>query len=97
MSIFDIFQKLEKELKNKDVVFVSVSCDSDEQAWKKKMADMNMHGIQLLDKDNTLGDALNVKGIPFYLIYDKQGNLHTYNAKRPSTGEVIKDILEGLK
>ena len=91
------FQKLEKELKNKDVVFVSVSCDSDEQAWKKKMADMNMHGIQLLDKDNTLGDALNVKGIPFYLIYDKQGNLHTYNAKRPSTGEVVKDILEGLK
>ena len=90
-------QKLEKELKNKDVVFVSVSCDSDENAWRKKMADLNMHGIQLLDNGNSLGDALNVKGIPFFLIYDKQGNLHTYNAKRPSSGEVIKEILEGLQ
>ena len=90
-------QKLEKELKNKDVVFLSVSCDSDEQAWRNKMSELNMHGIQLLDKDNSLGDALNVKAIPFFLIYDKQGNLHTYNAKRPSSGEVLKDILEGLK
>lgn len=92
-----LLQKLEKELKNKDVVFVSVSCDSDDQAWKKKMSELDMHGIQLLDNGNSLGDALNVRGIPFFLIYDKQGNLHTYNAKRPSSGEVIKEILEGLK
>lgn len=90
-------QKLEAELQNKDVVFVSISCDSDEQAWKNKIAEIGMHGIQLIDKENALGDALNIKGIPFYLIYDKQGNLHTYNAKRPSSGEAIKEILEGLK
>lgn len=91
------FQKLEAELKNEDVVFVSISCDSDEQAWKNKMAELGMHGIQLIDNGNALGDALNVKAIPFYLIYDKQGILHTYNAKRPSSGEIIKEILEGLK
>lgn len=88
---------LEKELKNKNVVFVSVSCDTDVQAWKNKMKELGMHGHQLLDVDNTLGDALNVKGIPFYLIYDKQGNLHTYGAKRPSTGRFLKEQLEGLK
>lgn len=90
-------KKLEKELENKDVVFVSVSCDTDVLAWKNKMKELDMQGVQLLDKENVLGDALNVKGIPFYLIYDKEGNLHTYGAKRPSTGFVLKEILEGLK
>lgn len=90
-------KRLEKELENKDVVFVSVSCDTDVQAWKNKMKALDMHGVQLLDKDNSLGTALNVKGIPFFLIYDKNGNLHTYGARRPSTGRVLKELLEGLK
>ena len=90
-------QKLEKELNNKNVVFVSISCDTDELAWKNKMKEYNMHGNQLLDKENALGDALNVKAIPFFLIYDKNGCLHTYGAKRPSSGTVIKEILEKLK
>ena len=90
-------QQLEKELNNDDVVFVSVSSDRDEQAWRNKMAELKMHGNQLLDVDNTLGDALNVKGIPFFVIYDKEGNLHTYGALRPSTGTRLRSVLEGLK
>lgn len=90
-------QKLEAELQNKDVVFVSVSCDADELAWKNRMKELNVHGVQLLDKDNALGDALNVKAIPFFVIYDKEGYLHTYGAMRPSSGDAIKQLLEGLK
>ena len=30
-------QKLEKELENKDVVFLSISIDQNPSAWKKKM------------------------------------------------------------
>lgn len=89
-------KKLEKELKNKDVVFVSVSSDTDEQAWKNKMKELDMHGHQYLDKGNTLCEALNVKGIPFFVIYDKAGNLYTYGAMRPSTGARLKDFLESL-
>ena len=89
-------KKLEKELNNDNVVFVSVSSDKDEQAWRNKMKELDMHGYQFLDKDNTLGDALNVKGIPFFVIYDKDGNLHTYGALRPSTGSRLKSVLEGL-
>ena len=90
-------QQLEKELNNDNVVFVSVSSDKDEQAWRNKMVELKMHGHQLLDIDNTLGDALNVKGIPFFVIYDKEGNLHTYGALRPSTGTRLRSMLEGLK
>lgn len=90
-------KRLEKELKNKDVVFVSVSSDTDEQAWKNKMKELDMHGHQYLDKGNTLCEALNVKGIPFFVIYDKAGNLYTYGAMRPSTGARLKDFLESLR
>ena len=89
-------QKLEKELRNDDVVFVSISSDKDEQAWRSKMEELKMHGNQLLDKDNTLCDALNVKGIPFFVIYDKAGNLYTYGAMRPSSGARLRDFLESL-
>ena len=89
-------KKLEEELNNDNVVFVSVSSDKDEQAWRNKMNELKMHGNQFLDKDNTLGEALNVKGIPFFVIYDKDGDLHTYGALRPSTGARLKSMLEGL-
>ena len=89
-------KKLESELNNEDVVFVSVSSDKDEQAWRNKMNELGMHGYQFLDKENTLGDALNVKGIPFFVIYDKEGNLHTYGALRPSSGINLRSMLEGL-
>lgn len=90
-------QKLESELKNKDVVFVSISTDTDVKAWKNKMSELKMHGIQLLDSDNSLSNALNVKMIPFFAIYDKEGKLHTYGAMRPSSGDKLKEVLEGLE
>ena len=90
-------QALEKELQNENVVFLSISTDTDKEAWKKKMAELDMHGNQLHDRDNTLCNALNVKGIPFFLIYDKEGKLHTYKAMRPSRGDVLKELLEGLE
>ena len=90
-------QALEKELQNSDVVFLSISTDIDKDAWKNKMSQLNMHGHQLHDRDGTLCNSLNVKGIPFFLIYDKDGNLHTYKAMRPSSGDVLKAFLEALE
>lgn len=90
-------QALEKELQNENVVFLSISTDTDKEAWKKKMVELGMHGNQLHDRDNTLCNALNVKGIPFFLIYDKEGKLHTYKAMRPSSGDALKAFLEALE
>lgn len=90
-------QALEKELQDENVVFLSISTDTDKVAWKKKMTELNMHGNQLHDRDNTLCNALNVKGIPFFLIYDKEGKLHTYKAMRPSSGDALKAFLEALE
>lgn len=90
-------QQLEKSLKNKKVTFLSISIDGTEEAWKKKMDEKNMHGHQLWNPENTLGKALNVKGIPFFAIYDPDGNLYMHGAPRPSQGLGLVKLLEGLK
>lgn len=90
-------QKLEKKLKNKKVAFVSVSIDASEQAWKKKLEEKDMHGYQYWNPDGTLGKALNVKGIPFFVIYDPDGKLYMHGAPRPSQGPGLVELLEGLK
>ena len=92
-----VLQQLEKTLKNKNVTFVSISIDATEDAWKKKLDEKHMHGHQLWNPDGTLGKALNVKGIPFFAIYDPNGNLYMHGAPRPSQGPGLVELLEGLK
>ena len=92
-----VLQKLEKELKNDKVVFVSISIDSTEEPWKKKMEEKQMHGHQLWNPENTLGQALNVKGIPFFAIYDPEGCLYMHGAPRPSQGPGLVKVREGWK
>ena len=90
-------QALEKEFEGGDVVFVSVSTDADTDAWKAKLKELDMHGNQLHDRDGKLSQILNVGGIPFFVVYDKEGKLHTYGALRPSMGEPLKTFLKELK
>lgn len=89
-------QKLEKEIQNPNVKFVSISIDKNEKAWRAKMKMLNMHGHQFLNQDNSLAEALNVRGIPFFMIYDKEGKLYMSNAPRPSHPQ-LKNLLEELK
>ena len=89
-------QRLEEKLKDSDVVFVSVSTDTDKQAWKDKMQELKLDGIQLLDEEGNFAKALNIVSLPFFLVYDKEGKLHTYGAMRPSNANTEK-FLKGLK
>lgn len=92
-----VLQQLEKTLKNKNVVFLSISIDATQEPWLKKMDEKHMHGNQLWNPGNTLGKALNVKGIPFFAIYDSDGKLYMHGAPRPSQGPGLVELLEGLK
>ncbi len=89
-------KELEKELQNKNVKFLSISLDKNQKAWKDKMKALDMHGNQWIDPNDQLAKALNVQGIPRFLIYDKNGNLYNGNAPRPSNPETLH-ILENLK
>lgn len=89
-------QQLEKDLQNNQVKFVSISLDRDEKAWKNKMKALDMHGNQWHDQNDALGRALNVQGIPRFLVYDKEGRLYNANAPRPSHPDT-REYLEKLK
>ena len=89
-------KKLEKELQNPNVTFLSISLDTSVDAWKNKVKALQLEGNLLNNKDNKLAEALNVSGIPHFLIYDPEGNLYNYNAPRPSNPG-LKPMLEELK
>lgn len=89
-------QKLERELKNPAVKFLSISIDRNEKSWKKKTEEMNLQGNQWLNKNNEISSRLNITAIPRFLLYDKDGKLININAFRPSNPQT-KEILEKLK
>ena len=90
-------QKLEEEMKDKDIVFLCVSVDPDENAWRKIIKEKEMGGKHLISKGNfesEITKLYNVKGIPRYVIIDKEGIIVDSNAKRPS--EEVKADLDEL-
>lgn len=89
-------QKLEKELNNPAVKFLSVSIDQNEKNWKKKTEELNLHGNQWFNKDDEISNFLNINAIPRFLLYDKEGKLMNIDATRPSNPQT-KEMLEQLK
>ena len=89
-------QKLEKDLNRRDIVFVSISLDTKRENWEKQMEQLHMHGNQWLVRDEAFADMMNVKGIPHFLLYGKDGTLLDYKTARPSSGDLLKSRLEHL-
>ncbi len=92
-------KKLKEQLEEKDVVFLYVSIDENEEAWKKLVTEKELKGVHLISKGNFNSDIsklYNVRGIPRYFIIDKEGKIADNNAKRPS-GNVQRDLEEFLK
>jgi len=89
-------KKLESELHDKDIAFVSI-CTFDEQSkWESFVKTQQLSGTQLFaPRDNAFTKMYNIQGIPRFLLIDKEGNIIDSNAKRPSD-PTLKDDLLGL-
>jgi peroxiredoxin len=86
--------KLHEEMKGKDIVFLSVSVDNDEKAWKKMVKSKKLPGVQLISTggfQSEIAKLYNVKGIPSYFIIGKDGLIVDNDAERPS-GNVKQDL-----
>ena len=91
-------QKLEEEMKCKDIVFMSYSVDktTDLAKWKTAIKDGKMSGVQLIgDADFKSPICVNYKitSIPRFLVFDKMGNIFSIDAPRPSE-PALKELLE---
>lgn len=91
--------RLRERYEGKDVVFVYLSIDQSEEAWKQCLPQV---GLDSLD-DNYLvlnsrtskimKEELRIKSIPRYLIYNREGRLVNDNAPRPSDKR-IENLLQ---
>jgi thiol-disulfide isomerase/thioredoxin len=91
-------EKLIDEMEGEDVVFLSISVDVNEAAWKKMVADKNMkgmHGISPGDFNAPIAKAYQVNGIPRYVLIDKDGNIADPNAPRPAEAKPALEALLG--
>ncbi len=91
-------QQLEHKYKGKDIVFVSISRDSNRDKWKSMVRERKLGGVQLIEKLPThseFSDWFMINAIPRFIILDKAGNVYDMNAPRPSdpTTEQILDRL----
>ena len=93
-------EKLQEDLKDNNVAFVSVSIDDTRDPWKKMVEKKEMKGIQLYSEGAWSSEIIKnfvVKGIPRFILLDENGIIVDNDAARPSGNikEVILEELEG--
>ncbi len=91
-----------KELKSRfegeeDLVFLYVSVDDDEQAWRRTVEQHDIKGVHLNVKGmrHDVAQSYNVQGVPSFFLIDREGIIHDNNPSRPS-GETIDEELNAL-
>lgn len=89
-------KKLEEEMKGTDVQVVSISVDEakDKDKWLKMIKDENLGGLQLFATGwGDIAQYYKIKGIPRFMVFDKQGRIVTVDSPRPSD-PALKALLE---
>ena len=90
--------KLEEQYAGKDIHFVGLSCDSNKSAWEKRIQKGDIKGIQLcIGPNSDFMQKYLVKGIPRFILLDREGKIVNANAPRPSdpkTSQLFEQLLE---
>lgn len=80
-------KKLEEELKDQNIAFVSISVDEekDHQKWKDFVNTEKLGGIQLFAKGwSEFAAYYKINAIPRFLVFDQDGKIVSVDAPRPS-------------
>lgn len=84
---------------NKNVVFVYISIDDEEENWKKAMEKHGIegaHGWQGSGWQGPVSTEYGVNSIPAYFLIDRKGNFALDNTPRPSQTESVIAEIEKL-
>lgn len=90
-------ERLQKDYENMDIVFLSVSVDTDKEAWEKMLTEDQLGGVQLwADGWSQITKSYAIFGIPRFMLVDKSGELIAVDAPRPSSNEIRTMIDERI-
>ena len=91
-------KKLEKAMKGKKIVFVSISIDQVKKEWTDRLKKIELGGIHLIlnFEDIAFMHDFRVETIPRYILLDKEGKVVNVRMPFPSDPETMK-ILNALK
>ncbi|WP_445456048.1 TlpA family protein disulfide reductase [Flavobacterium sp. HNIBRBA15423] len=83
-------KKVEEKFHGKDIVFVSISVDTqkDHEKWKKFVTDKELGGVQLFADNNWNSDfikAFGINSIPRFILIGPDGKVIFADAPRPSS------------
>ena len=77
---------LHEKYKDKNIVFINICVDSNEEGWKAKLKELNLHGVNLIAEGwvkNPMVAAYGVNGIPHYYLVDPAGKIVDNNSPGP--------------
>lgn len=97
LSEIPYLKDLEHDFK-REVTFLSISIDQSESAWRYKVEEDHLKGIQIhanKEASKALSESYKIEAIPRFILIDPEGNIVDANAPRPSTGadEFIASLL----
>ena len=86
--------ELKLKMANKDVVFLYISLDENEQNWRNSIRTRNIQGIHLNSRGIASEVAINynIQSVPSFFLIDKQGNMYDSQAKRPSNRALQEEM-----
>lgn len=89
-------KELEKKFEGAQIVFLGLSTDGDKDKWEQMVRSGAMCGVQLhLGPRSSFQQAYNIKGIPRFILLDKEGKIINNDMSRPSSDDTVR-ILEAL-
>jgi thiol-disulfide isomerase/thioredoxin len=89
---------LEEKMAGKNIALVSISVDTDKNAWEKYTRDNQLPGIQLhAGDDKTFTAPFDINGIPRFILLDRQGNVLDPDMKLRPSNPALLPYLESLE
>jgi len=91
-------KKLKEQFKDKDVVFLYVSIDDKEDAWKRGIDAMQIEGIHTRTAGwgGEIAKLYKIQSVPAYYLIDKKGNFVLDKTPRPSQSALLSSEIEKL-
>jgi len=92
-------KELKKRMANQpDIVFLYISVDTDETAWRNTVAQQQIQGVHLNVPgfDHEVPQTYNLRGVPTFFLIGRDGKIINNRPPRPSNPEIDQVLNNAL-